>query len=68
MALEVQDMSASVCAAVRKAIEETIEGATAQVSGSGGHYEIRVVSKAFADKSTRERHALQQRDDRQPCR
>ena len=58
MALEVQDMSAGICDSIRKLIEETIQGAKAEVSGSGGHYEIRVESKAFAEKSTLEKQRM----------
>ena len=58
MALEMQDVSAGICDAIRKAIEEKIAGALVEASGSGGHYEIRVVSTAFADKSTLEKQRM----------
>lgn len=48
----------SVTETVKRAIEEKIEGATAQVAGGGGHYEIEVTAAAFAGKSTLERQRL----------
>ena len=48
----------SVIDAIRAAIEEKVEGSTAEVTGGGGHYEIVVTSKAFAEKSTLERQRL----------
>jgi acid stress-induced BolA-like protein IbaG/YrbA len=37
---------------IREAIEGALEDADVSVSGAGGHFEIRVVSAAFADKKT----------------
>jgi acid stress-induced BolA-like protein IbaG/YrbA len=47
-----------VVEAVKKAIEEALPGARAQVSGGGGHYNIEVVSPVFAGKSTLESQRL----------
>jgi acid stress-induced BolA-like protein IbaG/YrbA len=41
----------SITEAIKSSIEKTIEGATAQVSGSGGHFTIEVTAAAFAGKS-----------------
>jgi acid stress-induced BolA-like protein IbaG/YrbA len=41
-------MSTEVCAAAKAAIEAAIPGAVATVSGAAGHFEIDVVSDAFA--------------------
>ena len=41
-----------VIAELREAIEGALEGADVQVSGAGGHFEIRVVSTAVAGKNT----------------
>jgi acid stress-induced BolA-like protein IbaG/YrbA len=48
----------SVTDAVKHAIEEKIAGATAEVTGSGGHYSIVVTSPAFAGKSMLESQRL----------
>ncbi len=39
-----------ICEEARKAIEDEIPGAEVEVTGGGGHFEIRVVSEAFAGK------------------
>ncbi len=39
-----------ICDQARTAIEDEIPGATVEVTGSGGHFVIRVVSEAFAGK------------------
>ena len=39
-----------ICAEAKSLIEAAIPGATVEVSGGGGHFEIRVVSDAFAGK------------------
>lgn len=44
--------------AVRKAIEETVPGSTAEVSGGGGHFNIVVTSTVFAGKSMLESQRL----------
>ncbi len=43
---------------IRKAIETAIEGATAEVTGGGGHFQIVVVSPVFAGKSMLESQRL----------
>ena len=43
---------------IKDAIEAAIEGAEVEASGMGGHFEIRVVSRQFADKSTLAKHRL----------
>ena len=45
------DFHGSVIEALRTAIESQIPEAKAEVSGSGGHYSIDVVSPAFAGKN-----------------
>ncbi len=46
------DDSADVIAQMKSAIEAAIEGAEVEItSGSPGHFAIRVVSSAFADKN-----------------
>jgi acid stress-induced BolA-like protein IbaG/YrbA len=39
-----------ICAEAKTRIEAAIPGAEVTVSGGGGHFEIRVVSEAFAGK------------------
>jgi len=41
-----------------EAIESAIEGAAVQVTGSGGHFEISVVSNEFEGKNTLARQRL----------
>ena len=41
-----------------KAIEEAIPGAKVSVTGGGGHFEIRVVSEAFAGKNRVQQHQM----------
>lgn len=41
----------SLTDAIAAAIEDAIPGADAQVTGTGGHFTVRVVSKAFEGKS-----------------
>ncbi|MCA9644543.1 MAG: BolA/IbaG family iron-sulfur metabolism protein [Polyangiaceae bacterium] len=40
-----------VTLAIKESIESGIEGATAQVTGSGGHFSIEVVAAIFEGKS-----------------
>jgi acid stress-induced BolA-like protein IbaG/YrbA len=47
-----------VVAAVRAAIEETVPGAQAEVTGGGGHFSIVVTSAVFAGKSMLESQRL----------
>ena len=39
-----------ICAEAKSRIESAIPGADVEVTGGGGHFEIRVVSDAFAGK------------------
>lgn len=39
-------------------IEAAIEGADVKVTGGGGHFEIQVVSEAFAGKSTLQKQRM----------
>ncbi|MCB9778125.1 MAG: BolA/IbaG family iron-sulfur metabolism protein [Alphaproteobacteria bacterium] len=43
---------------VKQAIEAAIPGAVATVTGGGGHFEIDVVSDAFAGKRTLAQHRM----------
>ncbi len=45
-------MSAGICEAIREAISAEIDGAAVEVSGAGGHFNIKVVSSVFEGKST----------------
>ena len=40
------------------AVKGAIEDAVVDVKGAGGHFEIRVVSPAFAGKSTLQKHRM----------
>lgn len=48
----------SVTDAVKKAIEGAIEGARAEVTGGGGHFNIEVTSPVFEGKSMVQSHRL----------
>jgi acid stress-induced BolA-like protein IbaG/YrbA len=48
----------SIPEAIDRAIKEKMADAVVSVRGGGGHYEIDVVSQAFAGKSTLEKHRL----------
>ncbi|UQA57890.1 BolA/IbaG family iron-sulfur metabolism protein [Polyangium aurulentum] len=48
----------SVTEAIEQAITGKITDAKVEVRGAGGHYEISVVSAAFAGKSTLEKHRM----------
>jgi len=52
------DFQGSVVDAVRHAIEEKIEGSTAQVEGGGGHFNIVVTAPVFAGKNMLESQRL----------
>ena len=58
MSSHLSTLQSSVIDAIRAAIEEKVEGATAEVTGGGGHYQIVVTSKVFAGKSTLESQRL----------
>ncbi len=48
----------SVPDAIERAVKEKLSDAVVTVRGGGGHYEIDVISQAFAGKSTLEKHRL----------
>ncbi|WP_437777937.1 BolA/IbaG family iron-sulfur metabolism protein [Sorangium sp. So ce1097] len=48
----------SIPEALKRAIEEKIEGATAEVTGGGGHFNLVVTSPVFAGKSMLESQRL----------
>ena len=48
----------SIPDAIERALKEKMADAVVAVRGGGGHYEIEVVSQAFAGKSTLEKHRL----------
>lgn len=48
----------SVTEAVKKAIEEAIEGSKAEVTGEGGHFSIVVTSRTFEGKSMLRSHQM----------
>ena len=53
MVIAKPDSPADICAALRAAIEASLPGAEVEVTAnSPGHFELRVVSAAFADKPT----------------
>lgn len=51
MSHSLKTLEGSLTDTIKKAIEDKIEGATAQVSGGGGHFTIEVTSAAFEGKS-----------------
>ena len=50
MSLHPTTFQGSITEAIRTSIEEKIQGATVEVTGSGGHYQIVVTSPIFAGK------------------
>ena len=52
------DFQGSVIDALRTAIEESISNAQVEVMGGGGHFQIDVVSPAFAGKTLLDRQRL----------
>ena len=52
------DFVGSVDDAIRSSITEKLPDAVVEVSGSGGHYRIQVISTAFAGKSMLEQQRL----------
>ncbi|XXX75272.1 BolA family protein [Sorangium sp. So ce134] len=48
----------SIPEALKRAIEEKIEGSTAEVTGGGGHFNLVVTSPVFAGKSMLESQRL----------
>lgn len=51
-------MSQQICDAIEQRITESIPGSQVDVAGGGGHYTIRVVSEAFANKRTLAKHRM----------
>jgi acid stress-induced BolA-like protein IbaG/YrbA len=58
MSIHLTSFQGSVIDAIKKAIEDKLEGASADVSGGGGHYSIVVTSTVFAGKSMLESQRL----------
>jgi acid stress-induced BolA-like protein IbaG/YrbA len=58
MALQIHPPPSEVIAQLRSAVSQAIACESLDVSGSGGHFEIRVVSKDFAGKNTLGRQRL----------
>lgn len=58
MGVHLTTFQGSVTDAVKKAIEDKVEGATAEVTGGGGHFNIVVTSPVFAGKSMLESQRL----------
>lgn len=58
MSIHLTDSEVSVAGAIREAIEQRIPGASAQVAGRGGHFQIEVSSSVFAGKGMLESHRL----------
>ena len=52
MALQISPPAGETVAEIRKAILEAIPNCEVEVTGSGGHFEIRVVSAAFEGRNT----------------
>jgi acid stress-induced BolA-like protein IbaG/YrbA len=43
---------------IRIAVEETVPNSTVEVSGSGGHFNLKVISPEFAGKKTLEKQRM----------
>ena len=56
--LEVQQPGAQITERVESALREAIPGADVAVRGMGGHFEIRVVSEAFAGRNRLSRQRM----------
>ena len=52
------DFQGDICDAICSAVTAAIPGCQVQAQGGGGHFEIRVVSEAFAGKRTLGKHRL----------
>ncbi len=52
MALQISPPPGETIAEIRKAILEAIPNCEVEVTGGGGHFEIRVMSAAFEGKNT----------------
>lgn len=58
MSAHVTDFQGSVVDALREAIESRIPNSKAEISGSGGHFNIEVIAPAFAGRSLLESQRL----------
>jgi len=58
MSRHLTSFQGSVTDAIRKAIQDAIPDATAEVTGGGGHFQIVVTSPAFAGKNMLESQRL----------
>jgi stress-induced morphogen len=52
------DFQGSVTAAIAAAVEKAIPGAVVRAEGSGGHYVVEVVSRAFEGKNKLAQHRM----------
>jgi acid stress-induced BolA-like protein IbaG/YrbA len=55
---EYRQMSTVIIEQIREAIEKEMPGATAEVTGSEGHYSVTVVSETFAGKGMLDNHRV----------
>ena len=58
MSLHLNTLESSVASEIQKSITKAIEDARVEVTGSGGHYSIVVISQAFANRSMLESQRL----------
>jgi acid stress-induced BolA-like protein IbaG/YrbA len=58
MGVHLTTFQGNVVDAIKKAIEEKVEGSTAEVTGGGGHFNIVVTSPVFAGKNMLESQRL----------
>ena len=58
MALQIHPPPRETIERIHDAIAEALPGSSVEVHGSGGHFEIRVVSDAFAGKNKLARQRL----------
>ena len=58
MSIHLTTFQGSIPDALKRAIEEKIEGSTAEVTGGGGHFNLVVTSPVFAGKSMLESQRL----------
>ncbi|XXY54075.1 BolA family protein [Sorangium sp. So ce269] len=58
MSIHLTTFQGSIPDALKRAIEDKIEGSTAEVTGGGGHFNLVVTSPVFAGKSMLESQRL----------
>lgn len=58
MALTIHPPPREVIARIRDAIQAALDDAQVEVTGGGGHFEIRVVSRAFEGRTTLQKQRL----------